>query len=118
MEQNILATGAFSREGWQTLYMGFEDKRQELKKLYEDDMAEFFLKLHDFLEIDIVESAEKREVFNGLANVVEDFSFDTKNRILCLTTEYGILAEENGFRQGFETAMRLSVSGKRGGVLA
>ena len=114
---NHLTTGAFSGEGWQTLYMGFEDKRKELKKLYKEDMVEFFLKLHDFLEIDIVESAEEREVLIGLENLVENFSFDTKNRILCLTTEYKILAEENGFRQGFKTAMRLSGSAVKGGVL-
>jgi len=112
MEQ--LVAGTISGEGWKTLYMGLEDKREDLKKLYKEDMAEFFLELHNFLGIDIAESVEEREVLNGLASVVEEFAFDTKNRILCLANEYGIAAEENGFRQGFKTAMRLNASGKEG----
>ena len=46
----------------------------------------------------------------------EKYSFDASDKILCLANEYGMAAEESGFRRGFQIAMKLCMEGLRGGI--
>lgn len=114
MEQ--LGAGAISGEGWQTMYMGLVEQKEELKELYETDAAEFFIKLNDFFDIEREESTEEKAVFNSIESTIKELPFDIKDRILCLAVDYSIAAEDNGFRKGFQTAMRLRGSAMKGGV--
>lgn len=118
MEQNNLTAGEISGQGWQRLYFGLVEEKEKLKELYESDMAGFFIRLYYFLDNSIAESNEEKNIYDRLTDITEGIgSWEHKNRILSLAEEYRIAAWENGFRQGFETAMRLNGSGVKGGVL-
>lgn len=118
MEQNNLAVGEISGQGWQSLYFGLVEEKEKLKELYESDMAGFFIRLYYFLDKDMAESENEKKIFDRFMDITEELdSWEHKNRIQTLVEEYRIAAEENGFRQGFETVMRLNGSGVKGGVL-
>ena len=74
--------------------------------------------LRYYLDIDIPESVQEQKKYGELEEFLNGgkYPFKTKDRILCIANEYGVAAEESGFRRGFQTAMRLCMEGMRGGV--
>lgn len=115
MEQNNLAAGEISGQGWQSLYFGLVEEKEKLKELYESDMAGFFIRLYYFLDNSIAESNEEKNISDRLTDITAEMdSWEHKNRILSLAEEYRIAAWENGFRQGFQTAARLNTSSVKG----
>lgn len=119
MEQKTLAAGEISEPGWQKLYLGFMEEKTKLRELYEKDIVGFFSEIHSFLGMEIPDGKKGTEVLGELDAVLkaEVNSFDIEDRILCLVTEYGIAEEKDGFRRGFQTAMRIGTSGMNGGVI-
>lgn len=101
----------------QKLYHTLENERGNLKRLYKNDIVEFFIRLEDFLDIEHTDSEEEKRVFGEIKDATKQIGgFAVQDRILSLANAYGVAAQENGFRHGFETAMRISAGGAKGGA--
>ncbi len=117
-QNGSVGIGEISKEGYEELYRIGDKLKKEMRGLYQTDMVAALLKLPDYLDMERHESAEEKKNFQKLTNFLDGgkYSFNTKDTILCITNDYGIAAEESGFRRGFQTAMRLCMEGMRGGV--
>lgn len=117
-QNGSVGIGEISKEGHEELYRIGDKLKKEMRGLYQTDIVGALLKLPDYLDMERHESAEEKENFQKLTNFLDGgkYSFNTKDTILCIANEYGVAAEESGFRRGFQTAMRLCMEGMRGGV--
>lgn len=112
--------GYISREGYEALLSNEKAERLKMMKQSEEDIVGFLYELPVYLAPERKqESREEARIFEKLTDYLKDgkHSFDIRNTILCLANEYGIAAEESGFRRGFQVAMRLCMDGMRGGVM-
>lgn len=118
LQDGTAGIGEISREGYAELYRLGDKLKNEMRELYQADMVGTLLKLPDYLDMERHESAEEKREFQKLADFLEagNHPFSTRDTILCITNDYGIAAEESGFRKGFRTAMRLCMEGMGGGV--
>ncbi len=117
-QDGTAGTGGFSREGYAELLRVHMEKKEEVRSLYQKDFVGMFSELRYYFDIEMAESREERKKLGELEEFLDggEYSFKTKNAILCITNEYGVAAEESGFRRGFQTAMRLCMEGMRGGA--
>lgn len=94
------------------------EEKGKIRRLYEKDLVSTLSELRYYLDIDIPESVQEQKKYGELEEFLDGgkYPFKTRDRILCIANEYGIAAEESGFRRGFQTAMRLCMEGMRGGV--
>ncbi len=110
--------GEISREGYMELNRIHIEEKGKMRHLYEKDLVSTLSELRYYLDIDIPESVQEQKKYGELEEFLDGgkYPFKTRDRILCIANEYGIAAEESGFRRGFQTAMRLCMEGMRGGV--
>ncbi len=110
--------GEISKEGYEELHRIGDKLKKEMRGLYQTDMVGALLKLPDYLDMERHESAEEKKNYQKLTNFLDGgkYPFNTKDTILCIANDYGVAAEESGFRRGFQTAMRLCMESMRGGV--
>lgn len=94
------------------------EEKGKMRHLYEKDLVSTLSELRYYLDIDMTESVQEQKKYGELEEFLNSgkHSFHTKDKILCITNEYCVAAEERGFRRGFQTAMRLCMEGMRGGV--
>ena len=112
-------TVSISKEAYEKL--GEESAKESLKawELSQRDMVRFLFELPSFLNpYAHVESKEQKEIFRNLTDCLREQvqAFEEQDSILCLANEYGIAAEEFGFRNGFAMAMKLCMQGMAGGA--
>lgn len=115
-----MATGVagISGAGYERLYEAGMEERKKLGDLYQKDMVSAISSLHIYVGIELEESRKSQDIFQRLAGTVRAGGHvtETQDSILCLALEYGIESEENGFRRGFRTAMKLCMDSMGGGV--
>ena len=101
-QNGTVGIGETSREGYMELNRIHIEEKGKIRCLYEKEP----------------ESVQEQKKYGELEEFLNSgkHSFHTKDKILCITNEYGVAAEESGFRRGFQTAMRLCMEGMRGGV--
>lgn len=97
------------------------DREDRIKMMQKSktDIVGFLYELPEYLAPENrQESSQEIRLFGKLTDYLENgkYSFDTQDTILCLANEYGMAAEENGFRNGFVAAMRICMEGLKGGV--
>lgn len=104
--------------GYQELNRLNQEEKSRLKEQYQTDLVGTLSELPAYLGMELWESKEETRVFQKLIEAVQDGkdSYDARDAILCLANEYGMAAEESGFRRGFQIAMRLCMEGLKGGV--
>lgn len=110
----------FSKEGYEKIIRQYEEEKCRMWEQSKNDIVGFLYNIPEFLNPKAVrENGEQERIFNNLETYLEEgkHSYDTRNTILCLANDYGIAAEERGFRQGFSTAMRLCAGGMNGGTV-
>ena len=108
-----------SRESYEELLRLGKEDRLKMERQSREDIIGFLYELPTYLNPgNVWASREETRIFGKLTEYLQDgkHPYDTQDKILCLTTEYGNAAEENGFRRGFQTAMKLCMEGMRGGV--
>lgn len=113
------AKAAISNEGYMKILE--QDKVERLKMMEQSrvDMIGFLHEIPNYLNPEgKQESWEEAKIFSKLTDYLksENYSFDALDKILCLANEYGMAAEESGFRRGFQIAMKLCMEGLKGGV--
>lgn len=111
--------GCISREGYEKLLRCEKEERLKMMKQLKEDIVGFLYDIPAHLDPERKqESREETRIFDKLTDYLngEINSFDIRNMILCLVTEYSMASEESGFRQGFHMAMRLCIEGLNGGV--
>ena len=117
--QSEAAEAAGIREwGCQELYQQNTKRKNKMKEQYQADLVGTLSELPDYLGMELWESKEETKIFGKLTEAVQEGknSFNVQDTILCLANEYGIAAEESGFRRGFQIAMRLCIEGLKGGA--
>lgn len=109
-----------SESGYQKLIQQDMKERDRLKELYQEDLIGALSDLYTYVGMEIQESREESKILSNLESFLhkEKLSYSVSNKILCLFTNYGIAAEENGFRRGFQVAMRLCMQGITGGAVS
>lgn len=114
---DIGATG-ISRAGYERLYEVSMEERKKLGDLYQKDMVSAISSLYTYVGMELKESRKGQDIFQRLTEAVGAGGHvtETQDRILCLVIEYGAESEENGFRRGFRTAMKLCMDSMGGGV--
>lgn len=117
-QNGTVGIGETSREGYMELNRIHIEEKGKIRRLYEKDLVSTLSELRYYLDIDIPESVQEQKKYGELEEFLDGgkYPFKTRDRILCIANEYGIAAEESGFRRGFQTAMRLCMEGMRGGV--
>lgn len=107
-----------SKWGYKELYRQNTKRKNKMKEQYQADLVGTLSELPDYLGMELWESKEETKIFSKLTEAVQEGknSFDVQDTILCLANEYGIAAEESGFRRGFQIAMRLCIEGLKGGA--
>jgi len=117
--QNGAAKAAgISGWGYQELYGQDTERKNKMKEQYQMDLVGTLSELPKYLGMGLWESKEETKIFGKLTEAVQvgKDSFNVQDTILCLANEYGIAAEESGFRRGFQIAMRLCMEGLKGGA--
>ncbi len=117
-QNGTVGIGEISKEGYEELHWIGDKLKKEMRELYLTDMVGTLIRLPDYLDIERRESIKEEKEFQRLTEFLNEgeHSYSTKDTILCITNDYGIAAEESGFRRGFQTAMRLCMESMRGGV--
>ena len=115
--RSVYNNSLISDEGLRELIK--EDKESNLKMLQKSktDIIGFLYELPEHLCPETKQESNKEtQVFEKLINYLknENYSFNTQDTILCLANEYGMAAEESGFRNGFSVAMRICMEGLNG----
>lgn len=117
--QNMAAGVAeISGAGYERLYEVSMEERKKLGELYQKDMVSAISSLYTYIGMELKESRKSQDIFQRLTGTVRAGGHVTKTQdsILCLALEYGVESEENGFRRGFRTAMKLCMDSMGGGV--
>lgn len=114
------ATGVagISGAGYAKLYQVHMEEKKKLGDLYKKDMVSTLSNLYSYFGMELEGSRKGQDIFWSLTEAVKagEYLTEAHDRILCLATEYGVEAEENGFRRGFRTAMKLCMDSMGGGV--
>lgn len=108
-----------SSEGLKETAKVDKEERTKMMQMYKTDIVGFLYELPVYLTPENrQESSQEIRLFGKLTDYLENgkYSFDTQDTILCLANEYGMAAEENGFRNGFAAAMKICMEGMKGGV--
>lgn len=110
--QNMTANNKrlISDEGLKKMAKEEKEGRLKMMEKSKTDIIGFLYELPEYLSPESKqESSKEIQVFENLINYLqnEKYSFDTQDTILCLANEYGMAAEESGFRNGFAVAMRI-----------
>ena len=120
MKSQSEAVKAAGISGWTYQELNRLNQKEEnrMKEQYQVDLVGVLSALPNHLGMELWESKEETKIFNKLTEAVQEGkdSFDVQDTILCLANEYGIAAEESGFRRGFQIAMRLCMEGLKGGA--
>lgn len=120
MKPQSIAAGVaeISGAGYEKMYQGQMEKKKKLGELYQKDLVSTLSNLHSYLGMDLEESVKGQDIFWSLTKAVMtgEYLTEAQDKILCLATEYGVEAEEDGFRRGFRTAMKLCMDSMGGGV--
>lgn len=109
--------GYISREGYGKLLRCEKEERLKMMKQLKEDIVGFLYDIPAYLDTEgKQESREETRIFDKLTDYLngEINSFDIRNTVSCLVTEYSIASEESGFRRGFHMAMRLCMEGLGG----
>jgi len=103
-----------SLDGFEKLAETNKEIRMGMSKQMKYDLVGVLYSLPDYLEIDSrSESREQVDIFNNLDDFLNtgNYPYELRDRVTELANNYGIAAEETGFRRGFHTAMRLCMEG-------
>lgn len=117
--QNMdIGVAGISGAGYERLYQEGMEERKKLGDLYQTDMVSAISSLYTYVGMELEESRKSQDIFQRLTGTVKAGGHvpETQDSILCLALEYGIESEENGFRRGFRTAMKLCMDSMGGGV--
>lgn len=117
--QNMdIGVSGISGAGYERLYQVGMEERKKLGDLYQRDMVSAISRLYTYVGMEVKESRKGQDIFQRLTESVGAGGrvTETQDNILCLALEYGIESEENGFRRGFRTAMKLCMDSMGGGV--
>jgi hypothetical protein len=95
--------GEISREGYMELNRIHIEEKGKMRHLYEKDLVSTLSELRYYLDIDMPESVQEQKKYGELEEFLNSgkHSFHTKDKILCITNEYGVAAEREGSAEGF-----------------
>lgn len=110
---------SISKEAYEKLTGESINESMKAWKRSQRDMVGFLFDLPEFLNPHArTESSKQKEVFRNLTDCLREQvrAFEEQDSILCLANEYGMAAEEFGFRNGFAMAMKICMQGMGGGT--
>ena len=112
-------TASISKEAYEKLTEESINESMKAWELSQRDMVGFLFELPEFLNPQArTESSKQKAVFRNLTDCLREQvrAFEEQDSILCLANEYGMAAEEFGFRNGFAMAMKICMQGMGGGT--
>lgn len=103
-----------SPAGYEKMAETDKKRRAEMTELMKHDLISVLYKLPDHLEPEAdTESREQKNIFKNLDDFLAEgkYPYELRNHVTELVNDYGIAADENGFRRGFHMAMQICMEG-------
>ena len=111
--------GHISREEYKKLLEMEKEQKKKLEERAKIDLVGMLYSLPDYFNVEEkTESPEETRIFGSLVDYLNEgnYSYALRDRVTELASDYGLAAEESGFRRGFKVAMRLCMEGMLGGT--